>query len=100
MVDVERLFKNTVKNGTVEFGAKQTRNAIAKKQAKLVVIAKNCPAVEEITTLAKQHQIPVYNYTNSSVNLGQACGKQYPVSVFSVIDEGSSNIMHALKEKK
>ena len=100
MVDVERVFKNTVKKGTVHFGVKQTTAAVQQKKAKLVVLSTNCPENTTIRELTKKHSIPLYEYNNSSVQLGNACGKQYPVSVFSVIDEGDTTILHLVKEKK
>ena len=99
-MDIERLFKSTVKKGTVHFGVKQTTAAVQQKKAKLVVLATNCPSETEIRTLTEKHNIPLYHYKNTSVYLGHACGKQYPVSVFSVINEGDTNIMHLVKEKK
>ena len=64
MVDVDRILKNTVNKGKVNIGSKQTKTAIQKGSAKLVVMAKNCPYFSEIGTLAKEKNIPVYSYKN------------------------------------
>lgn len=100
MVDVDRTLKTTVNKGTVHIGAKQTKQAIEQGKAKLVVLAINSPNAEEITSLSKEKKIPVYSYGKNSVDLGYACGKNFPVSVLAVLDEGDSNIMHLLKQKK
>lgn len=100
MVDVDRILKNTVSKGKVHIGAKQTKTAIKNGSAKLVVIAKNCPNSSEVSKLVKDKKIPLYNYTSNSVNLGYACGKNFPVSVFAVLDDGDSNIMQLVNVKK
>jgi len=99
MVDVDRILKNTVSNGKVSIGAKQTKVAINNGAAKLVVMAKNCPFSSEITKLVKEKKLPIYNYNQSNVDLGYACGKNFPVSVFAVLDEGKSNIMQLVKKR-
>jgi large subunit ribosomal protein L30e len=99
MVDVDRMLKNVVSNGKVCLGAKQTKTAVTKGTAKMVVMAKNCPYTAEITTLGKEKKVPIYNYQLNSLNLGYACGKKFPVSVFAVLDEGESNIMHLVKKR-
>jgi len=99
MVDVERVLKNTVKKGTVQVGTKQTKNAVTSGKAKLVIIATNCPHADDIISLATKKKIPVYAYTNNSVDLGVACGKKFPVSVFAVLDDADANVMQLVKKK-
>ena len=84
----------------VSIGAKQTKTAITKGTAKLVVMATNCPYKSEINTLVKKKNIPIYNYSHSGIELGYSCGKNFPVSVFTVIEEGSSNIMQLVKKRQ
>ncbi len=99
MVDVDRIMKKTVTTGKVEIGSKQTKNAISKKTAKLVVMANNCPNAEELSKLSEDNTIPLYAYPSNSVDLGYACGKNFSVSVFSVLEEGSSGIMNLVTKK-
>ena len=99
MVDVERILKNVTSKGKVSIGAKQTKTTITKGTAKLIVMAKNCPHSSEISTLAKENKIPVYNYQLSGVELGYACGKNYAISVLSVLEEGDSNVMQLVKKR-
>ena len=98
MVDVDRILKNTVNKGKVSIGSKQTKAAIKNGTAKMIVMANNCPFSSEISKLVKEKKISIYNYKQSSLNLGYACGKNFPVSVFAVIDEGESSIMQLLKK--
>jgi len=97
MVDVEKIMKNTIKKGNVKIGNKQTTQAVKNGSAKLVVISKNCPFLDEISIIAKKKKIPIYNSESNSINLGYTCGKAFAVSVFAVIEDGGSNILNLVK---
>jgi large subunit ribosomal protein L30e len=100
MVDVNKALKDVAKKGTIIIGQKQTKVAIQKGQAKLVVMANNCPYAETITALATENKVPLYNYTSTGVDLGYTCGKSYAVSSFAVLNEGESNILQLVKKRK
>ncbi len=100
MVDVEKVFKNVVKKGSVVFGARQTRLIVDEGKAKLVVIASNCPFADEMQTLAKDKKVPLYQANANSMDLGSHCGKAFAVSVFAVVDDGGVNIAQLLKKKR
>lgn len=99
MVEIEAVLKTTVKKGKVKIGQKETKQALDKGDAKLVVIADNCPYDKEITTLAKKKKTPIYNYKSNSINLGYVCGKAYAVSTFAIIDDGGSKILNVIGKK-
>ena len=99
MVDLEKVLKNTIKKGKITVGTKQTKQCINDDKAKLVVISKNCPYLIEISKLANKKNIPVYNSSSNSIDLGYTCGKSFAVSVFAVIDDGGSNIISAVKKQ-
>ena len=100
MVDINRLFKETVGNGIVKFGTKQTKRAINNGKAKMIVISNNCIKSSDIKKLASNKKIPIYNYESNSVDLGSVCGKAFAVSVFAVMDDGGSNILKIIKGEK
>jgi large subunit ribosomal protein L30e len=100
MVDVNKALKDVSKKGTITIGEKQTKVAIQKGTAKLVVMANNCPYSEVIMTLAMDKKVPIYNYTSTGVDLGYTCGKNFAVSAFAVLDEGESNILSLVKKRK
>ena len=56
MVDVNKALKDVSKKGTISLGEKQTKAAIQKGTAKLVVMANNCPFAKTITTLANEQK--------------------------------------------
>jgi len=98
MVDVNKALKSVVKKGTVKIGEKQTKAAVSSGEAKLIVLAKNCPYSAELTTMAKEKKVPLYTYTSNGVELGYACGKNFVVSSFAVVDEGETNILQLVKK--
>jgi large subunit ribosomal protein L30e len=100
MVDVNKVLKDVTKKGNLKIGEKQTRAAVNIGEAKLIVMANNCPYAIEITTLAKEKKVPIYNYKSNGVELGYACGKNFSVTAFAVIDEGESNIFQLIKKRK
>ncbi len=100
MIDVNRALKDVAKKGNIIIGEKQTKASIQKGTAKLVVMANNCQYADAINILAAEHNVPVYNYTSTGVDLGYTCGKSFAVSSFAVIDEGESNILSLVKKRK
>jgi len=100
MVDVSKVLKDVVKKGNVKIGEKQTKTAVNNGAAKLIVMANNCSYSTEISNLAKEKKVPIYNYNSNGVELGYACGKSFAVSAFAVIDEGESNILQLVKKGK
>ena len=98
MVDVDKVLKTTVKKGKVKIGTKETKAAINNGSAKLVVMSKNYPFVNELEELAKKKKVSVYSYSSNSIDLGYTCGKSFAVSVFAVLDDGGSNILNLVKK--
>ena len=90
-----------VESGKVEFGARTGLLASLTGKAKLFVTASNTPAEikEKVGKYAKNSSVPLIEFEGSSMELGSVCGKPFPVSVLSVYDEGSSNIMELAKKK-
>jgi large subunit ribosomal protein L30e len=90
----------TVESGKVEFGARTGMVAGLNGKAKLFVIAGNTPAQikQKLTAAAETSKIPMIVFEGSSMELGAVCGKPFPVSVLSVYDAGTSNIMDLAKE--
>jgi len=99
MVDIDKVLKTTVKKGKVKIGAKETKSVINNGSAKLVVLSKNCPYIDEITSIAKKKKIPLYNYGSNSIDMGYSCGKAFSVSSFAVLEDGGSNILNLLKKR-
>ena len=91
-MDLNHALKVALETGTVKLGLVETRAAAASKKAKLLIVSKTCPddALRTDRTVGK---IPVYHFEGSAVDLGQACGKPFPISAMAILDPGSSAIL-------
>lgn len=97
---ISQAIRLAVESGKVEFGSRKSiKNSLLGK-AKLFVIASNAPknVVAEITKNSTHSKIPVLNFEGSTLDLGSICGNPYPVSVLSVYEAGSSNILDLVKK--
>jgi large subunit ribosomal protein L30e len=90
-----------VESGKVEFGARAGVSAAREGKAKLFVVALNTPSEmrARVEGLAKKSKVPLVEFDGSTIELGSVCGKPFPVSVLSVYEEGTSNIMELAKKK-
>ena len=91
-MDLAHALKVALETGTVTLGLAETRAAVAGKKAKLLIVAKTCPDA----TFTKERavgKIPIYHYDGTAVDLGQACGKPFPISAMAIVDPGSSAIL-------
>ena len=79
-----------VESGKVEYGAKSMMN-----NAKLFVVSNSLPSelMMKIEGKAKEASVPILRFVGSSMELGSVCGCPFPVSVLSVINPGTSNIL-------
>ncbi|NYZ73798.1 50S ribosomal protein L30e [Candidatus Micrarchaeota archaeon] len=89
-----------VESGKVEFGARTGIAAGILGKAKAFVLASNTPADyrTKLQGYAKAAKIPVIEFEGSTVELGSVCGKPFSVSILSVFEEGTSNIMDFVKK--
>lgn len=92
MIDMARALKTAATTGDVRFGLAETRKSIKKGEAKLVVVANNCP---EKPTLPQGTSLKMIVYEGTNVELGNACGKPFPISALAVVSQGDSNILSA-----
>jgi large subunit ribosomal protein L30e len=90
-----------VESGKVEFGARTAIASGAEGDAKLFVIAANTPAETraQVEHNAKKSKVPVIEFEGNTMELGSVCGKPFPVSVLSIYQEGTSNILELVKKK-
>jgi large subunit ribosomal protein L30e len=89
-----------VESGKVEFGARTGMAAGLLGKAKLFVLATNTPEQyrTKLQVYAKTAKIPVIEFEGSTMELGSVCGKPFPISVLSVFETGTSNIMDFVKK--
>lgn len=92
-MDLARQLKNAISSGNLLFGQRQTMSACNSSDARMVIIAANCPT-DYIEDLRSRHpDVPMHQVELVNRELGAACGKPFAVSVLSVIDAGDSDLL-------
>jgi|Deesub1362A_J573_1020465.scaffolds.fasta_scaffold00352_20 large subunit ribosomal protein L30e len=94
-VEVEKALRKALKTGKVNLGSRGTIKALKSGEAKLVLIANNCP--EEIKNEIKSHDIPVLEFRGTNTELGAVCGKPHSVASLAVIEPGESEILNVIE---
>lgn len=86
---------SAVSTGKCKIGTKSSIEAIKKGEAKLVVVAANCPQDEysDIEKYATMAGIKVARFEGTSWDLGETVGKPFMVSAIAVIQPGDSKIL-------
>jgi len=82
--------KKIIKTGKIYLGLKQAKKAIAKGEAKLLIVATNAP--KELNT-----EVPQVKFDGDGFELGALCGKPFSVSVVTVVSEGESKLSAMVK---
>jgi large subunit ribosomal protein L30e len=90
MIDLGRAIKTAATTGKVVYGVQQAEKAVEAREAKLVIIANNCPS--ELLRSSDQ-SVKVYQFEGTNMDLGALAGKPFSVSALAVIDKGASNIL-------
>lgn len=94
-MEVSKEIRQAIATGKVVIGADRSLKMLKRGQAKLVILMSNCrPDLRaDAERYAGMANIPVYNFGGDSEELGLACGKPFLVSILTVVEEGSSNIL-------
>ena len=90
---LSRQLKTAITTGSLLFGQRQTLEACARGDARLVVIAANCPTDYIDNLRAKHPEVTVHQAFIVNRDLGVACGKPFPISTLCVIDAGDSDLL-------
>jgi len=92
-MDIARQLKRGVKTGSVLFGQRQTMSACANGEARLVLVAANCPE-GYISDLTERHpDVTVHRVELVNRQLGAACAKPFPVSALCILEPGQSDLL-------
>ena len=92
-MDLARNLKQSLNTGKIVFGQRETMGACAKGEARLVIVAANCPE-DFIENISESHPgMTVHRVSLVNRQLGAACGRPFPVSALCVIDPGQSDLM-------
>lgn len=92
-MDLSRQLKNAITTGKLLFGQRQAVDACASGEAKLIILAANCPE-DYINALHANHPSVIKHRANLvNRELGIACGKPFAVSTITVLEGGDSEIL-------
>ena len=92
-MDISRQIKQGISTGRLVFGQRETIAACSRGDARLVLIAANCPP-QHVEMMVNDHpNIPVHRLAMVNRELGSACAKPFSVSSVCVIDAGQSELM-------
>lgn len=96
-MNIERSLKVLVETGKIYFGVEQAKKAVKKGEAKLLIVASNCP--EESFKGKTYKKVPILPFEGTNVELGAASGKPFPISVVTVVEPGDSDILSAMEKE-
>lgn len=96
MEDINRALRLAIETGKVFIGIEQAESSVKKGIAKLIVVAQNFPE----KFLKKIETVSIYKFQGSNIELGAICGKPFPISTLTIIEEGESNILSLAKGEK
>ena len=95
-VNLERALRRAIKTGKVYLGSKRTIKALKNGEARMVVVASNCP--EELFEQIKSFNVPVVMFEGTNMDLGAICGKPFSVAAIAIVDAGESEILAAAEQ--
>lgn len=90
-MDINREIRVAVNTGEVSFGIKEAKDNVEEGNAKLLIVANNCP--EEEFNGNEYNEVPIYHYKGINKDLGSAAGKPFAISTLAIMDSGDSNIL-------
>ena len=91
-MDIARALKTAASSGDVRFGLAETRKSVKTREARMVVLASNCPDKESFEGM---QGIKLLTYAGTNIELGAACGKPFPIAALAIVSPGESNILSA-----
>ena len=92
-MDLIRQLKQGMNTGTLLFGQRQAMSACSKGDARMILVAANCP-VNYISDLKNNHpDVTVHQVMMVNRQLGAACAKPFPVSALCIVDPGQSELL-------
>ena len=92
-MDLSRQLKNAITTGELLFGQRQAIDACANGDAKLIILAANCPLEYTDELHAKHPEVTMFRSGMVNRELGIASGKPFSVSTITVIDAGDSELL-------
>ncbi len=98
-LNLSKSIRLAVDSGKVELGVDKAKKIALRGEAKLIVVARNCPSenAADLRHYCRQSGTPLIEFPGTSIELGTVCGKPFSVSALSVLEEGNSDILQAVR---
>jgi large subunit ribosomal protein L30e len=96
--ELAKIIKDAISSNKCNIGSKEVLHSA--KNAKLIVCSNSLSkdAKKKIEETASSARIPVYNFNDTSVQLGRLCNKPFRISVISVDTASDSDLSAVLEE--
>ena len=96
--NINNKLKLVIQSGKYKIGYKNTLKSLRAGQARLILIANNCPAIRrtELEYYAVLAKADVHHFDGNNIELGTACGRLFSVSAMVVSDPGDSDILESV----
>jgi len=93
-----KAIKDAISSSKCKIGRKEVLHHT--KNSKLIVCSTSLPASvrKEIEETATSARIPIYDFDDTSVQLGRLCNKPFRVSVISIDTASDSDVSAVLEE--
>ena len=95
---LEPIIKDSLSSNMCRIGGKEVLRSV--KNSKLIVCSKSLPAEvkSNLEQAAKDANVPIYYFNNTSMVLGRLCNKPFRISVISIDSTSKSDISSLLEE--
>lgn len=94
-VEIEKALRKALKTGKVYLGSSRTIKALKRGEAKLVLMASNCP--EDVKSEIMKYDTPLIEFSGNNMELGAICGKPFSVASLAIVEPGESEILSAVE---
>ena len=90
-INIDKALIKAVKTGKVVIGSKKAIELSNSGEAKIIILAKNCP--EDTKKKIESSKVPIYVYDGTGRELGPVCGKPFIIAAMAILDAGESDIL-------
>ena len=86
------VINRLMENGKYTIGFETTLKALKRGKVKMVLVSVNCPKEKMKAIEEAAKDVEIVTYPGTSLELGEACGKPFPVSAIAFEDLGGISI--------
>jgi large subunit ribosomal protein L30e len=100
MRTLEKVIKNAIAADKYKIGVKEVLQSV--KGSKLIIVSKSTDPEyrKKLEEQAKSANVPVYEYSGTSVQLGKLCNKPYRITTITIKSGTADEISAVVSEKK